>query len=260
MGALDGKAALITGAASGIGLATARRFVADGAQVALADRNADAVHDAARELGPSAVAIAADVTDEGDVAAMVGACVAHFGRLDIAFNNAGIGGFARIEDYGLEQFKQVIDVCLTGVFLCLKHEARQLIEQGGGGSLINTASLNAMQAAEGLSAYCSAKAGVAMLTKVAALELGRHQIRVNAIGPGLIRTPLTEGLRDVSGLEEAFAEEAPIGRVGEPEDVAQLAAYLAGDESSLMTGQTLYIDGGANINKYPPLFQFFNIE
>ena len=154
----------------------------------------------------------------------------------------------------------MIDVCLTGVFLCLKHEARQLIEQGGGGSLINTASLNAMQAAEGLSAYCSAKAGVAMLTKVAALELGRHQIRVNSIGPGLIRTPLTEGLRDVSGLEDAFAEEAPLGRVGEPEDVAQLAAYLAGDESSLMTGQTLYIDGGANINKYPPLFQFFNIE
>ncbi len=260
MATLEGKVALITGGASGIGLATARRFVADGAQVALADRNADAVHDAARDLGPNALAIAGDVTNEEDVAAMVRGCVERFGRLDIAFNNAGIAGFARIEDYGLAQFQQVIDVCLTGVFLCLKHEAKQLINQGGGGSLINTASINAMQAAEGLSAYCSAKAAVAMLTKVAALELGRHQIRVNAIGPGLIRTPLTQGLRDIGGLEDAFADEAPLGRVGEPEDVAQLAAYLAGDESSLITGQTLFIDGGATINKYPPIFEHLNIS
>ena len=141
----------------------------------MADRDADGVNDAARAIGPSAMAVSADVTDEADVEAMVAACVERFGRLDVAFNNAGIAGFAPIEDYGLAQFQQVIDVCLTGVFLCLKHEAKQLIQQGGGGSLINTASLNAMQAAEGLSAYCSAKAGVAMLTKVAALELGRHQ-------------------------------------------------------------------------------------
>ena len=257
MGQLDGKAALITGAASGIGLAAARQFAEEGAQVALADRNADGAAEAAREIGSQAVAISADVTDEDDVANMVSTCVDRFGRLDIAFNNAGIGGFAPIQDYPLSQFQRVIDVCLTGVFLCIKHEAKHLIEQGAGGSIINTASLNSIQATEGLAAYCSAKAGVAMLTKVSALELGRHGIRVNSIGPGLIRTPLTQGLRDVPGLEDAFAAEAPLGRVGEPEDVAQLALWLASDASSLMTGQTVQLNGGADINKYPPLFEFF---
>ena len=260
MGALDGKVALVTGGASGIGLRAAQLFAEAGASVVLADRNADGVAEAARQIGDNAAAVSGDVTSEDDAAAMVDACVQHFGRLDIAFNNAGIGGFAPIQDYEVDAFRRVIDVCLTGVFVCIKHEAKQLIAQGEGGSLINTASLNAMQATEGLSAYCSAKAGVAMLTKVAALELGRHNIRVNAIGPGLIRTPLTQGLRDVPGLEEAFVKEAPIGRIGEPQDIAELALYLAGDGSSLMTGQTLFIDGGANINKYPPLFDFFGAQ
>ena len=258
MAELEGKVALVTGGASGIGLRAAQVFAEAGASVVLADRDADGAAEAARQIGPNAAAIGGDVTNEDDAAAMVDACVQHFGRLDIAFNNAGIGGFAPIQDYELDAFRRVIDVCLTGVFLCIKHEAKQLIAQGGGGSIINTASLNAMQATEGLSAYCSAKAGVAMLTKVAALELGRREIRVNAIGPGLIRTPLTQGLRDVPGLEEAFVNEAPIGRIGEPEDIAQLALYLASDASSLMTGQTLFIDGGANINRYPPLFNFFS--
>ena len=257
MAELEGKVALVTGGASGIGLRAAQVFAEAGASVVLADRDADGAAEAARQIGPNAAAIGGDVTNEDDAAAMVDACVQHFGRLNIAFNNAGIGGFAPIQDYELDAFRRVIDVCLTGVFLCIKHEAKQLIAQGGGGSIINTASLNAMQATEGLSAYCSAKAGVAMLTKVAALELGRREIRVNAIGPGLIRTPLTQGLRDVPGLEEAFVNEAPIGRIGEPEDIAQLALYLASDASSLMTGQTLFIDGGANINRYPPLFDFF---
>jgi NAD(P)-dependent dehydrogenase (short-subunit alcohol dehydrogenase family) len=151
-------------------------------------------------------------------------------------------------------------VCLTGTFLCIKHEAGRLIAQGEGGSIINVASINAVQAAEGFAAYCSAKAGVAMLTKVAALELGRHRIRVNGIGPGVIHTPMIETpLAIVPGLEEAFVDEAPIGRVGEPEDIARLAVYLASDESSLMSGQTVLIDGGATLKKYPELFSYFRL-
>jgi NAD(P)-dependent dehydrogenase (short-subunit alcohol dehydrogenase family) len=190
---------------------------------------------------------------------MVDQAVSRFGRLDIAVNNAGIGGFCPVHQYPLEEWDRVVGVCLTGTFLCIKHEAARFIAQGHGGSIINIASLNALQAAEGLAAYCSAKAGVAMLTKVAALELGQHRIRVNSIGPGLIHTPLTEPLTSIPGVEDAYVQEAPIGRVGEPEDVARLAVYLASDESSLMTGQTLFIDGGGSLKKYPELFSYFQL-
>jgi NAD(P)-dependent dehydrogenase (short-subunit alcohol dehydrogenase family) len=143
--------------------------------------------------------------------------------------------------------------------LCIKHESKHLIGAGHGGSIISIASLNAIQATEGFAAYCSAKAGVAMLTKVAALELGRHNIRVNAIGPGFIHTPATQGLKAMEAVYQGFIENSPMGRLGEPDDVAQLAVYLASDASSLMTGQTLYIDGGESLKKYPELFPAFGI-
>ncbi len=254
MGALDGKAALVTGAASGIGLASAQLFAAEGARVAVVDRDADGAAEAAREIGGNAFSITADVTNEEDVAAVVAACVERFGRLDIAFNNAGIAGNAAIQDYPLAAFRRVIDVCLLGVFLCLKHEAKQLIAQGEGGSLINTASINATQATAGLSAYCAAKAGVVMLTKVSALELGQHGIRVNAIGPGHTKTPLTARARNVPGFDEAMIGATPLGRLGEPEDIAQLALYLAGDASEWVSGQAFYADGGITVNELPPGF------
>jgi len=201
-----------------------------------------------------------DVRDEGAVQRMVEQAFRRFGRLDIAFNNAGVGGFSPIQSYSLEDWDRVLGISLTGTFLCIKHQAARLIGQGQGGSIINVASLNAIQPTEGFAAYCSAKAGVAMLTRVAALELGRHNIRVNAIGPGLVHTPATAGMTALPGLEDAFIHEAPLGRAGEPEDVAKLAVYLASDDSSLMTGQTLYIDGGASLKKYPELFSFFGVQ
>ena len=254
MGALDGKVALITGAASGIGLATAQLFANEGAQVAMLDRNADLVNETAREIGACALAISGDVTNEDDVAAMVASCVERFGRLDIGFNNAGIAGTAPIHEHELGHFQHVIDVCLTGVFLCLKHQSKQLIEQGVGGSLINTASINATQATKGLSAYCSAKAGVAMLTKVSALELGEYGIRVNAIGPGHTKTPLTERARDVDGFDEAMIGATPLGRLGEPSDIAQMVLYLGSDASPWVSGQLFYVDGGITVNELPPGF------
>ena len=146
---------------------------------------------------------------------------------------------------------------MTGVFLCIKHEAKQLIAQGEGGSLINTASINATQATAGLAAYCAAKAGVVMLTKVSALELGQYGIRVNAIGPGHTRTPLTARARDVPGFDEAMVGATPMGRLGEPEDIAQMALYLASDAAAWTSGQTMYVDGGITVNELPPGFDIF---
>ena len=259
-GRLDGKVAIITGGASGIGKRTAELFVEEGARVIIADLNGDGVAAMVAQLGKNnAEGVQLDIRDEEAAKGMVDQAFSRFGRLDIAFNNAGIGGFSPIHQYPLEEWERIVSVCLTGTFLCIKHEAGRLIAQGQGGSIINVASINAVQAAEGFAAYCSAKAAVAMLTKVAALELGRHRIRVNGIGPGVVHTPLAELMLSVPGLEDAFIHEAPIGRVGEPEDVARLALYLASDESSLMTGQTLFSDGGATLKKYPELFSYFRL-
>jgi len=257
---LEGKVAIVTGAASGIGKRTAEVFVEEGARVVIADVNADGVEAMVTQLGRAyAEGLQLDVRDEEAVRQMVGQAFSRFGRLDIAVNNAGTSGFCPIIQYPLSEWERVVGVCLTGTFLCVKREAIRLIAQGQGGSIINVASINSIQPAEGMSAYCSAKAGVMMLTKMAALELGRHRIRVNGIGPGLIHTPLSAPLTSVPGLEDEFVHETPIGRVGEPEDVARLAVYLASDESSLMTGQTIFIDGGTTLKKYPELFSFFHL-
>jgi 3-oxoacyl-[acyl-carrier protein] reductase len=260
-GRLDGKVAIITGGASGIGKRTAELFVEEGARVIIGDLNGDGVAAMVDQLGSNyADGLELDIRDEEAVKGMVDQAFSRFGRLDIAFNNAGIMGFSPVHLYPAEEWDQLVGVCLTGTFLCIKHEAGRLIAQGQGGSIINVASINAVQAAEGFAAYCAAKAGVTMLTKVAALELGRHRIRVNGIGPGPIRTPMTEmPLASIPGLEEAFISEAPIGRVGETDDIARLAVYLASDESSLMTGQTLFIDGGTTLKKYPELFSYFRL-
>jgi NAD(P)-dependent dehydrogenase (short-subunit alcohol dehydrogenase family) len=223
-GRLAGKAAVITGGASGIGLGIARRFVAEGAHVALGDRNR-----------------------------LVGQAVSAFGRLDIGVNCAGLGTFAPLVDLEEKHWNLVLDVCLKGVYLSIKHEARRMIAQGNGGAIINIASINARQPAEGLSAYCAAKAGVEMLTRCAAMELGPHNIRVTGIGPGLVDTPLTTFQQRNPTLREEFLANIPLGRVGAVEDIAGAALFLASDDASWVTGDTLFVDGAELTKKYPEM-------
>lgn len=246
-----GRHAFITGGASGIGLGAARRLHAEGAAVSLLDIAAEALAGVTAEL--DAFTIVADVTDEDQVEAAVLAAVAAHGPLHIAVNAAGVGGFGLITELALDEWRRVVDLCLTGVFLSVKHEARQLAD---GGSIINIASLNARQPAEGFAAYCSAKAGVEMLTKVAAMELGPRGIRVNALAPGLVDTPLT-ALLNQPPIRDEYVANMPLGRVGLPADIAGAVAFLASDDSSWVTGDLLLIDGGAHTKRYPELLRYF---
>jgi 3-oxoacyl-[acyl-carrier protein] reductase len=247
---LAGKVAVITGGASGIGLATARRLVAEGACVVIGDVNADALAAAGEELGAAVAAVRCDVRADGDVADLMATAESRFGGLHVAFANAGIGSLGRTTDGEAADWRQVIDVNLLGSMLTVKHAARRMPE---GGSIIITASLNAVQPAAAMGAYCCSKAALAMLAQVAALELGPCGIRVNAIGPGLVRTTLTEALWLSPALIEEFADNTPLDRSTSADDVAGLVAFLASDDASSITGTLQLIDGGEHTRRYPDL-------
>jgi NAD(P)-dependent dehydrogenase (short-subunit alcohol dehydrogenase family) len=238
---LGGKVAIVTGAGSGIGRAIATALHAEGASVALADitGNEKAVAD---ELGDRTLAVRADVTSGAGVAALVAAAREAFGGLHVIVNNAGIDGdMGPLADSSEENFDRVIAVNLKGVFLGMKH-ALPLMVAGGGGSVVNIASAAGLVGFPMISAYCASKGGVVQLTKAAALEYAAAGIRVNAICPGLIDTPL------LAAIDPAMTEVAramtPLGRLGRPEEIANLAVFLASDESSYITGAALPIDGG----------------
>jgi NAD(P)-dependent dehydrogenase (short-subunit alcohol dehydrogenase family) len=250
---LRGMVALVTGGASGIGREIARRYVGEGARVVIADRNGPLVQDTVEELGDAATGSEMDVTLEADVARAV-AEASRFGRLDIGVNCAGLGYSVPLTEQTEEQWDTVVDVCLKGVFLSMKHEARAM--EGRGGVLINIASINARQPGAGLSAYCAAKAGVEMLTRVAALELGPRRIRVVGIGPGLIDTPLTTFQQQRPHVREAFLENIPLGRVGRTDDIANAAVFLASEDASWISGDTIFVDGGSLTKKFPELGRF----
>ena len=256
-GRLEGRVALITGGASGIGLAIAERYLAEGARLLLADADSEKLSACDKALGERVASCPGDVRVEAEVEAMVEACVDRFGRLDVAVNSAGLGAYAPIVDQTEEQWDTVLDVCLKGVFLSIKHEARAMRAVGAGGVIINIASLNAFQPGEGMSAYCAAKAGVEMLTRVASLELAGAEIRVCGIAPGLVDTPLTDPLTQLPQIRDAYLENIPLARSGRPDDVASAALYLASDEASWVTGTTLSVDGGSRNKRYPEFMKIF---
>jgi NAD(P)-dependent dehydrogenase (short-subunit alcohol dehydrogenase family) len=252
MGRLDGKVAVITGAASGMGRATAIRFAGEGAAIVIADLNQDGGEGTVRECkenGGRAVFQKTDVSAETEIKAMVARAIKEFGRLDIIYNNAGIGGaVGPLEQISVEDWDRSQAVLLRGVFLGIKHSVPEM-RKVGGGSIISTASIAGIRGFAGLHAYCAAKAGVVNLTRSASLEFAKDKIRVNCICPGGINTPILH--RNQPGVKEAMeewlAKGQPIPRAGHPEDIAATALFLASDDSEFVTGQAIVVDGGLTV-------------
>ncbi len=242
---LKDKVALITGAGSGLGLATASAFAREGARVVINDLREAAAQEAARGLGDGHAAVGGDVSKEDDVAAMVEAAVARCGRIDILVNNAGVAdSFVPTVEQPLSHWQRLIDVHLTGTYLVSKTVAPTMMRQGGGAIL----NLNSIAGVLGLpvrTAYSAAKAGIGMLTRVLGCEWGPHNIRVNAVAPGYILTPLTEGLIAAGRIDPArIRRRTPMGLLGAPEDIAEAMVFLASDRARFITGVTLPVDGG----------------
>lgn len=242
----NGRLAVVIGGASGIGWASVKALAADGCQVTIADVNADGARDRAAELGAGHSAVHVDVTDEASVQMLFD----ETGPVDVVVNCAGFSNVGLITDMPVADFRAVIDVCLNGAFIVTKHAGRQLRE---GGALVSITSLNGRQPAAGMSAYCAAKAGLSMLTQVAALELGQRGIRVNAVAPGFVHTPLTAPAAAVPGVVEDYIDNTALGRAGTPEDIAEAVLYLCSPKSSWVTGEVLDINGGAHMKKYPDI-------
>lgn len=242
---LQGKVALVTGGAQGIGAACVGRFAAEGARVLFVDRDAQAGEALARSLGDAVAFVQSDVVERGSAQAAVRAAVERFGRLDVLLNNAGITHAAQFLDLAEEDFDRVLAINLRSYFTFGQAAARRMVEQGEGGAIVNMSSVNAILAIPDQVPYVVSKGGVNQLTRVMAMALAQHGIRVNAIGPGTIATELAR--KAVLGSDAArrkLMSRTPMKRLGEPDEVAKVAVFLAGDDGSYMTGQTVYPDGG----------------
>lgn len=245
---LEGKVGLITGGTSGIGRETAVLFAKAGAKVMVAGRREKEgleTVELIRAAGGEGFFEKADVSKAAEVDALVKKTVAHFGQLDVAFNNAGIeGAWAPISRQSEEDFDRTISVNLKGVWLCLKYEIRQMLRQGGGGSIVNMASVLGMVGAAGVSGYAASKHGVIGLTKTAALENAKTGIRVNAVCPGFVETPMSDRTLSFPAVHEQVLRLHPVGRLGKSLEIAEAVVWLCSDRASFATGHSLVLDGG----------------
>lgn len=257
MSGYDGRTVLVTGAAGDIGAAAAAAFAKAGADLVVTDRRAAAlemVAEALRDGGTSVLAHAADQADPEAVAGLFAAIKGRFGRLDAAFLNAGYGRYGPLIDIPFDQWRKHVEVNLNGGFLMAQGAARLMRDSGRGGAILFTASTAASHICDMLGAYAASKAGVRMLAKSLASELGVHRIRVNLVLPGVIETAMTKSLIDDPAVRADVLANTPVGRLGAPEDIARLAVFLCGDDSGYVTGAEILADGGQTLHGYPRWF------
>ncbi|HEX8847863.1 MAG TPA: SDR family oxidoreductase [Pyrinomonadaceae bacterium] len=250
---LEGRRALVTGANSGIGRAIALRLALEGAAVAVnylsRPEDADAVVKEIEGAGTKGIAVQADVTNEQQVDAMFARAAEEFGGLDILVNNAGMETKYPFLEMPLDAWKKVIEVDLTGAFLCAQRAARLMVSSGQGGAIVNITSVHQVIPWGGFAHYCAAKAGLDLMSKTVAVELATEKVRVNSVAPGAIKTPINKNVwSDPEGLKDLLRK-IPTERMGEPDEIAKTVAFLCSDEASYITGATLYVDGGMTL--YP---------
>ncbi len=256
MARFEDKVGFVSGGGTGIGLACAKAIVEGGGRVMLAGRREEVLRKAAASLGDGAAWIRCDVTSDESVDAAVAATVERLGPLRLAVNSAGIGSGGGVLNCLPSEFAQVIDTNLTGVFRCVRAEARAM-KASGGGSIVNISSIAGALTHRWMTGYCASKAGVNMLTRCAADDLGEFGIRVNAVMPGLVDTDLARPLTSHKASREEYLRRMPISRIGAPEDVGRSAAFLLSDEAGWITGQCIGVDGGHTIRQGPVLLDFF---
>ena len=249
MGSLDGKVAFITGAGSGIGRGVSERLAKEGAHICIADMDLEGgerTADLVRQLGAKALVVKCNVVSEQQLKEATEQCVKEFGRLDISVANAGIARGGPVLELSLKDWQDQLDVNLTGVFLTVQATARKMVECGNGGRITCLASLAAVNTGSGIWAYSVTKAGVRMMVRGLAQELGEHGITVNAIGPGIIVTPLAAGLAGEEGgaIRSNLEQRTPVGRAGQPSDIAGLVNFMSGPDGEFMTGSYVIMDGG----------------